>query len=301
MKTKVFLPVQKCAIFFFLMLASFNAHSQVSGNQVYRNSYDQGTYPSSSTVSINDNILSVTVKVLLNKKADGFVITLGLNEESETVSGCNKKIQARISGLTEKLKTLGIKKENLYVDFISQTKIYDYTITEMNAQQVEKGFEIKKNIIITTSNVDNLEKIIAFASDYEIHDVIKVDYYNENMNSIHDMLFDDALAMAGSKKDRYIKSFGKRISGTPNATEEFSVIFPKTQYRSYQASESAEIETNANSRSQYLKKLARKNKTFYYDGISSAGLDKVINSSQTEVGIQYLITLTVSYKIDTSI
>ena len=69
----------------------------------------------------------------------------------------------------------------------------------------------------------------------------------------------------------------------------------------YQAFESAEIETNYNNRNQYLKKIARKNKTFYYDGISSAGFDKVINPNQTEVGIQYVLTLTMTYKIDTSI
>jgi len=305
MKTKVFFSNQKfqaiIALCFFTIL---NVHSQISGNQVYRNvnySGDQGSFPVNNVVSVNDNNLSVTIKILLNKKADGFVITLGLNEEDETVSGCNKKINTRISGLLDKLKTLGIKKEAVYVDFISQTKIYDYTVADVNAQQIEKGFEIKKNIIITTSNVDNLEKIIAFASDYEIHDVIKVEYYNENSNAIHDQLFDDALVLAEAKKVKYIKSFGKRILGTPNATEEFAVVFPKTQYKSYQAFESAEIESNSSSRSQYLKKIARKNKTFYYDGVSSAGFDKVINSNQTEVGIQYIMTLTVSYKIDTSI
>lgn len=301
MKTKVFFSNQKFqAIIVLCLFAVLNLHSQISGNQVYRNS-DQGSFPINNVVSVNDNTLSVTIKILLNKKADGFVITLGLNEEDETVSGCSKKINMRISGFLDKLKTLGIKKEAMYVDFISQTKIYDYTVADVNAQQIEKGFEIKKNVIINTSNVDNLEKIIAFASDYEIHDVIKVEYYNENSNTIHDQLFDDALLLAEAKKVKYIKSFGKRILGTPNATEEFAVVFPKTQYKSYQAFESAEIESNSSSRSQYLKKIARKNKTFYYDGVSSAGFDKVVNSNQTEVGIQYIMTLTVSYKIDTSI
>lgn len=301
MKTQVLFSAQKISIILIVLFTSFNSHSQVSGNQVYRNQYDQVTLPRNSVLSINDNILSVTVKILLNKKADGFVLTLGLNEESETVSSCNKKIQARISGLIEKLKILGIKKENVYIDFISQTKIYDYNVVELNAQQVDKGFEIKKNIIITTSNVNDLEKIISFASDYEIYDVIKVDYFNENSSMVHDTLFDDALVLAEAKKNKYVKSFGKRVNGTPNATEEFSVVFPNTQYKSYQASESVEIESNPNSRNQYLKKIARKNRTFYYDGVSHAGFDKVLNSNQTEVGIQYIISLTVSYKIDTSI
>ncbi len=290
-----------------LVLTFSLAQAQISGNQIYgnnrynENNYNQNGLPNNTVVSINDNHLTVTVKMLLNKKADGFVITLGLNQEDETVSGCSKKINARIDGFLDKIKTLGIKKENVYIDFISQTKIYDFEVSGLNSEQVDKGFEIKKNIIITTSNVNSLEKLIALASDFEIHDVIKVDYFNSDTNVIHNVLFDEALVLAEAKKIRYMKSFGKRIVGTPNATEEFATVFPETQYKTYQAFETAEIQTNYNNRSPYLKKIARKNKTFYYDGISSAGFDKVINPNQTEVGIQYVLTLTMTYKIDTSI
>lgn len=290
-----------------LLLTFSISQAQISGNQIYGNNsyngnnYNQSNLPNNAVVSINDNHLTVTVKLLQNKKADGFVITLGLNEEDETVSGCSKKINARIDGFLDKIKTLGIKKENVYIDFISQTKIYDFEVSGLNSEQVDKGFEIKKNIIITTSNVNSLEKLIALASDFEIHDVIKVDYFNSDTNAIHNALFDEALVLAEAKKIRYMKSFGKRIVGTPNATEEFATVFPETQYKTYQAFETAEIQTNYNNRSPYLKKIARKNKTFYYDGISSAGFDKVINPNQTEVGIQYVLTLTMTYKIDTSI
>lgn len=290
-----------------LLLTFSVSQAQISGNQIYGNNsysgnnYNQSNLPNNAVVSINDNHLTVTVKLLQNKKADGFVITLGLNEEDETVSGCSKKINARIDGFLDKIKTLGIKKENVYIDFISQTKIYDFEVNGLNSEQVGKGFEIKKNIIITTSNVNSLEKLIALASDFEIHDVIKVDYFNSDTNAIHNALFDEALVLAEAKKIRYMKSFGKRIVGTPNATEEFATVFPETQYKTYQAFETAEIQINYNNRSPYLKKIARKNKTFYYDGISSAGFDKVINPNQTEVGIQYVLTLTMTYKIDTSI
>ena len=290
-----------------LLLNVLSVSAQISGNQVYgknnynSNNYNQESLPNNSKVSINDNVLSVSVKILLNKKADGFVMTLGLNEEDETVAGCSKKITARITGFVEKMKSLGVKKENVYIDFISQTKIYDFEVNGMNSEQIEKGFEIKKNIIVSTSNVTSLEKIIALASDFEIHDVIKVEYYNNETDVIHNSLFDEALVLAEAKKIRYMKAFGKRIIGTPTATEEFATVFPKTQYNSYQAFETAEIQTNYNNRSPYLKKIARKNKTFYYDGISSAGFDKVINPNQTEVGIQYVMTITMHYKIDTSI
>ena len=130
-----------------LLLTFSVSQAQISGNQIYGNNsyngnnYNQSNLPNNAVVSINDNHLTVTVKLLQNKKADGFVITLGLNEEDETVSGCSKKINARIDGFLDKIKTLGIKKENVYIDFISQTKIYDFEVNGMNSEQIEKGFE----------------------------------------------------------------------------------------------------------------------------------------------------------------
>ncbi|NHM04765.1 SIMPL domain-containing protein [Flavobacterium celericrescens] len=304
MKTSV-VPIKLILGLVFLTLSNLSA--QISGNQVYGNSnynahnYNAEALPNNSVVAINDNVLTVSVKILCNKKADGFVMTLGLNEEDATVAGCSKKINARIAGFIEKIKSEGVKKENVYIDFISQTKIYDFEVNGVNSEQVEKGFEIKKNIIITTSNVTSLEKIIALAAAFEIHDVIKVDYFNNDTESIHTSLFEEALVLAEAKKVRYLKAFGKRIVGTPTATEEFATVFPKTQYKMYQAFESAELEVNNYNRTPYLKKIARKNKTFYYDGLSSAGFDKVIHPNQTEVGMQYVMTITMHYKIDTSI
>lgn len=291
-------------IAFLLLFTVSLSNAQISGNQVYgsgnsnRNTQATGV----RSVSVNNSSLSVSVSILMNTKADGFVITLGLNEEAETVKECNSKINKRIDGFIAQLKSLSIKKEELYVDFIAQTKVYDFEVNGTTSKQFEKGFEIKKNVIITTNKVSNLEKLITMASEFEIHDIIKVEYYIENSNEVHATLFDAALEMAEAKKEKYLKSFRKRSIGTPDATETFEVYYPKNQYKTYQAYESSEVETYSNNRNtNYMKKVARKNKSFYYDGVSSAGYDKVINSNQTEVGIQYTLTLTVSYKIDTSI
>ncbi|WP_445721854.1 SIMPL domain-containing protein [Flavobacterium sp.] len=279
-----------------------NVQSQMSGNQVYgKNDYNTNR-TKNSTITINDNHLTLNVKVLLNNKADSFSIVLGTNEEAETVSVCNTQINQRINGFIKELLKNNIKKEAIYVDFISQTKVYDYNIENNTAEQFQKGFEIKKNIIISSKNVYEIENIITLASKYEIYDVIKVDYSNNDVLSIHGELFKEALKIAEQKKETYVKAFKKRIIGTPNATEDFSVIFPNTQYKKYEAFENSEIETySRNSNQNFIKKLARKNTTYYYDSPSTSDFDKVINIAQSEVGIQYVLIISITYKIDTSL
>lgn len=289
----------KKSIYLILMCSvSFLGFSQMSGNAVYGSSNYYKESQNGKGFSLTDSNLSFTVKVMMNKKADRFMIILGLNEEAETVESCNSKINQRITGFITTIGKIGIRKEDVYSDFISQTKIYDYSVVNNKAEQFEKGFEIKKNIIISTNSLKNIDSIIEMASEFKIYDVIKVDYISNSSAEVYDNLFQEALKIADVKKDRYLKSFNKRSVGNPTATDNFDVITPESQYKNYKAFESSELESYDSS---LVKKLARKNSTFYYDGISHSGIDKIIDTASPEIGIQYVFTLTISYKIDTSL
>lgn len=93
-----------------LLTTVFQIHAQISGNQVYGNNHSNYNHSSNKTITVNNNVLSVSIYILMNSKADGFVMTLGLNEEDTTVKLCNAKINTRIDGFLSKIKSLGIKK-----------------------------------------------------------------------------------------------------------------------------------------------------------------------------------------------
>jgi len=44
-----------------------------------------------------------------------------------------------------------------------------------------------------------------------------------------------------------------------------------------------------------IKKLERKGKTFYYEGIPYNGFDRIINNQDPEIGIQYIMNISVKY------
>lgn len=297
----------KTKLFYLLLLFESITFAQISGNQVFstdmNKSYGKQNETSiGNTISINDNHLKMQVKVLLNEKADSFTLVIGTNQEAQTVAECNNLINKRIDGFINEIQKLKIKKENIYIDFISQTKVYDYTVGENQADEFQKGFEIKKNIIITSNQSASIEQIITTASKFEIYDIITVEYRNNDVLEKHTFLFEEAIKIANYKKDLYLKTFGKRIVGTPNASEDFSIFFPKTQYKKYQAFDTSEIQTHyRNSNQNFIKKLTRKNTTYYYEGVESDAIDTIFNQSASEIGIQYVLTLTITYKLDTSL
>ncbi|TZF95292.1 DUF541 domain-containing protein [Chryseobacterium panacisoli] len=299
--------MKKLTLSFFFITVTFLSLSkaQVGGNQIYkdRNNTDYSTsrnlpeFININNYSATDSTLIVTVKVLMNKTADRYKLTLGLNEEAATPKIAIEHINRRINGFIKRISSMGIKDDDIFVDFISQTKIYDYNINKDSQTAVQKmdGFETKKNIIITVNKHSMIEKLISEASDFQIYDIIKVDYINNDIDKIQEDLLKEAYAVFDKKKENYFNLFKKEIMGNPTASSGFTYVFPKNQYQNYAAFESANITYGYDTR--YVKKEERKSKTFYYDGTDYTGFDKVINNSDPEVGIQYIMNLSVKYDL----
>ena len=288
---------------FSLFIFSNSVKAQMSGNQIYRerNSYNEiATYfPESKHIYATDSTLTINANILLNQKADQFKITLGLNEEAESPKKAIDNINLRIANFLKKLNSLGIKKDDVYVDFITQTKVYDFDIKpdQKLVSQKIKGFEIKKNIIISTNDHSKIEKIIYEASDFQIYDIIKIDYINTDIEKIYQYLSKEAYTIINRKKDEYLVKFKHEMIGNPIASSNFSYVFPKTQYQQYTAYESSDFDVlrGQYNNDYYIKKLERKGKTFYYEGVKYTGYDKVINDGNPEIGIQYILNLSVKY------
>ena len=136
--------------FLLIHLLCLTAAAQISGNQAYRDRYSSNrNYDmdgETRTVFVKDSLLYVSADILLNAAADSMLVMLGLNEEAPTIKAANENINKRISGFRNGLRTIGVTDKHSYVDFITQTKIYDYRINGNTATQFIKGFEIKKNI-----------------------------------------------------------------------------------------------------------------------------------------------------------
>ena len=304
MKTSTF--ARTALLFFLFTLLQFSNHlkAQIGGNQIYKErnnsnrDFDLGKIPEEYDHLAGDSTLVINVKVLMNKTADRYKLTLGLNEEAPTPKIAIENINKRIAGFTKRLASMGIKSNDIFVDFISQTKIYDYQINknENTAIQTMNGFEIRKNIIITIDHHSLIEKLISEASDFEIHDIIKVDYLDMDIEKTRELLLKEAYSAFERKEKKYFQLSDRKIIGKPILSVDFTYVFPKNQYQAYTAFETSEVTYRYDA--SYIRKEQRKAKTFYYDGIDYTGFDKIINADDPEVGIQYVIILKVRYDLE---
>ena len=279
-------------LFFCIVLPFTFVYSQKAGNSVYGQNYSYGKQAGTGNLYISDSTFLIEASVMSNVKADEYVVTFGVDEEAATLKECNEKIEKRIQAFAADLVRKGIPLRDIYVDMTTQNKIYDYKISGQIAEQIVKGFELKKNVIVKFKDIKDLDEMIIAASHQQIYDLVKVDYIVTNLNAVYTQLFQSAMEVINQKKGLYAAATGSKISPVSQMYgEQFYSYYPSQLYKSYTAYSTSEIYTEANT-----VKEARKSPVFYYDKIDYSGFDRISEPSVTEPAVEFVLTLQVKFE-----
>lgn len=302
MRTPYAFSFKVIGLLFFVLSNYVVVIGQHAGNAIYgtsNNTYYTNNRNQNSTIQSANKFL-ISSKVLLLAPADRYVAVFGLVQEGQNIQECNTLIEKRITNFIQSLKGLGIKKEAIFVDAITQSRIYSYALNEQEnvAKESLKGFEIKKNIIISYTKNDLLDKIMTLAADEAIYDLIKVDYVLDNPDAIYETLHKEALKVIETKKTMYLQLVEKEHFGYPEIIKyEKGRIQPVEAYQSYTAHESNQVSVEGYARYNNLKKInARRIATHYFEAAPSANFDKVINEHSLEPCVQFVLHLELRYE-----
>ena len=103
-----------------------------------------------TTVDPKDSVAAyyLEANVLINVKADEYMAVFGLAQEGASVIDGGQKVDAQLNQFTAALEGLGIKRTDIFVDFIAQNRIYDYVTSGSTITEKLSGFEVKKNVAV---------------------------------------------------------------------------------------------------------------------------------------------------------
>ena len=240
----------------------------------------------------------VEADVLMNVKADEFVAVFGIAQEGESVAECSRKMEATAKEFTDSLKAMGIGDDDLFLDFVTQTKVYGFEMTGEIAREKLVGFELKKNLSIRYKDRALLDKIAVVAARSKVFDLIKVDYVVRDVGPIHDRLLEEAAKVTKRKTARYETLLGIKLQPPAQIyAEKTGAFYPSGMYDSYTAAEAEEIRGMPD-RQRYTIQSARKGRTFVFNGLDGDGFDAVINPVIIEPVVQFTLHLKVKYEVE---
>ncbi|TAE08437.1 MAG: DUF541 domain-containing protein [Bacteroidetes bacterium] len=246
-----------------------------------------------ATIMSND-FVDIDASVLFNTKPDHLVAIFNVVQLGETASEVNRIANDRINGFWGELQKMGVKQEQLFIDMVSLIPVYEVEVEKKlfskNYNEVPKGFELQKNLHISFADERKLNEILTTASQFEIYDIVRVDYIVNDSKKIYAQMQDEAAAVIAGKLERY-KKMGINISPNNRTVAENSTIFyPTDRYKSYQAFSSTSLDMKKSANAPKIQQV-RKPMSYYYNKVSEATFDAVVNPHVLEPVVQYAYTL----------
>jgi len=287
---------------FLLLFISNISFGQATGNKIYRNSNHSISLQSerfksqlpNHTINIQPTTFSsksniyLSIKGMVNLKADNYVAIFSLTQVGKTIQEINTLIDQRIqqakAGLADEE---GLE---IYIDMISFVPLYDYEVekkvfSKKTYNEIPSGFELKKNIHIQYQKSEQLNKIVTAMSAAEIYDLVKVDYFSNQIDTVKAELAQQAQKLLQQKLKNYQTLLGEPLDSMEKQVHDgYQIVYPIERYDAYQAYNSSSLQSkkadNVN--------RADKSTTLYYEAISDQGIDFVLNPTILEPSIQLM-------------
>jgi uncharacterized protein YggE len=232
----------------------------------------------------------VEAKLLTSLPSTGYVAVFGINQEADKLEEANRKLQDQLSRLRLGLAGLGIRPDNIYLDFITQTRTYDFQIKDNTAREKMAGFQIKQNLAVRYQDRALLDRIVPLAAQQGVYDLIKVEYQTGDLAPIRERMAEEARKIVRKKEESYA-ALGIKLSPINIAAESFDAFQPADAYSSYRAFETGGIDDN------YRVIERRKNSTLFFDPLDPGKFDAVLSPIGFEPQVQCVYYLRIRYQV----
>ncbi len=237
----------------------------------------------------------IEASLLMNVKADEYVAVFGAMAEGLTPEEASTKLDTTLTAFKASLKTMGIADDDIFVDFVSENRIYAYHVQDTTAKEELAGFEIKKNVSVHFKDKLLVDQLAIAAARAQIFDLIKVDYVVKDREAIQARLQEQTMALVRRKADQYQTALGVKLPApTQIVADKPSVYYPVEQYDSYTAAESESLNLPFD-RDRTTVQNARKSRTTYFNPLSGNGFDVVLNPTIIEPVVQFTTYIKVKY------
>lgn len=296
----------KMILFMLTGITSTAINAQVMGNWRYNGQPVQQRQIQQivqTTVS-GDTEISFKASALLNANTLAYVATFNVSQVGSNLKDVVSKSDDRIRGFIEDLKNIGVDTNDITVDMISMIPVYDYEVEKKlfskSYNEIPVGFELQKNIIIRYDYNSQLDYIVKSAVNNEIYDLVKVDYFVDNIEGIKDTLRQRTLAYY-HKKLSELNALGIDFDTLyPVFSENYQTIVPHSRYNSYTAFSRPSLHAmqgktllGTDNRVKNTTKL----KTLYYNPVSYTDFDIVINPVVVEPVVQFTYDINIKFII----
>lgn len=274
-----------------------NFNQEISRANIAGNAIVYGHSPKRMQQNLNPNsTLIIDVRALQNVKASSYTAVFNISQIAETAEATKDLMSIKIENIKSELTKIGLKESDIAIDVISFIPVYEVEVTKKlfskTYTEVPKGFELQQNIHIQFTKTSQFENILSACANNEVYNLVKVDYFIDNIAEVYKNLQTQLLALIKDKKEYYsVLGFDLKEYNVLMADQKYC-YFPKDFYNHYQAFNSISFEALKQKRGVTT---VKKQTSYYYQPLTYENYDIVVNPSVLEPVVQVGMEIKLHY------
>jgi len=135
------------------------------------------------------------------------LVSLGLTTEKKSVSDAQSENSKTINSLIEKLKVLGIAKEDITTTNYSIYPAYDWT----NGKQILRGYTVSQDVQVKIRQTDKVDDVLKIAGDLNLNQIGGLTFTIDNPETYKQQARIKALENAKEKADALAEVMGVKL------------------------------------------------------------------------------------------
>lgn len=288
------------------IMLSGTVNAQVMGNWRYNGQrIEVAQLPQIAQALVNNpSEFNFQAKALMNANTLSYVATFNVSQVGNDLKDVVTKSDDRIRNFIDDLIREGVDTNNITVDMISLIPVYDYEVEKKlfskTYNEIPVGFELQKNILIKYDKSSKLDIIVKSAVLNEIYDLVKVDYYVDNIEGIKDTLRKKTILYL-EKKLKDLSALGVDFDSLYTVfSEDYQTIMPHSKYENYIAFSRPSIDAAQGKSFFGVESKVRRSgklKTMFYNPVSFKDFDIVINPVILEPVVQFTYSINIKFII----
>lgn len=248
---------------------------------------------------VDDKTVVMEVNALYNKRADAQVAIFSISQVGQNAEEANRLITDRYKGFRDEIQRAGIAESDIFLDMVYFVPLFetepDKKLFSNNYNEIPKGFEIQQNVHVKFADERTLPRLVTIAAKYEIYDLVRIDYYVDDHQSIFNDLRKRVIEYIAKQSDMLADQLGVGIDAAHRIISEDQLIaFPNDRYSSYQAFAGNSLDARKGSKTIQV----RKPTTMFYDKVPYNRFEIVVNPVVVEPAVQFMYQMKVRFTLD---
>lgn len=241
----------------------------------------------------------LSIKLLNNVSPDVYVVVFSIYQLASNIKNLDQLMSDRINAFRMALAEIGLNEQYVYIENMGINPLYSKEKSQKRFSKINNeqpyAIEGQKNVQIHFENYELLDQIIQIAAQYEIYDLLELNYIKKDPTSVFDELRSKGLA----NLDKQIKEYEKKLGLTINRNvaviaEDRKVSQPNDRISVFRAQQLATLDkVPEKGKEQQFSQASLKQ----HELIDLSDFDVVLQAENFKSSMQFMMEIKMSVKV----